>query len=140
MKKNLSENYTSRVISCIYLVWEKGKDTLTLIFSILPKDYYYLLLPYHPRHFTRTKKEANFHANNYANFIHNLYSKEKKKGEERKLCYYSYCRMWNTRRTENTFLRETTNITASLSTIYPFMLPSRSIIRVIKGRNHARCL
>ena len=76
MKKNLSENYTSRVISCIYLVWEKGKDTLTLIFSILPKDYYYLL--------TSTISSSTFllerkkETNNYANFIHNLYSKEKK--------------------------------------------------------------
>lgn len=67
--------------------------------------------------------------------------KKKKEGEPRRepsvIILIVEC---ETRGTENTFLRETTNITASLSTIYPFMLPSRSIIRVIKGRNHARCL
>lgn len=33
--------------------------------------------------FYSNKKEANFHANNYANFIHNLYSKKREEKRKR---------------------------------------------------------
>lgn len=59
------------------------------------------------RHFTRVKKEANFHASNYANFI--ICIRRKKRTKTLLLFLLSNVNETRGGTRRNTFLRETTN-------------------------------